>query len=99
MVITVTHRGYIKRVPLKTYKAQRRGGKGRKAMATREEDFVNQVFVANTKSSVLFFSTKGKVYQMKVFKLPEFAPDARGKPMIGIFPLQKDENITAVIDI
>ena len=99
MVITVTHRGYIKRVPLKTYKAQKRGGKGRKAMATREEDFVNQVFTANTKSSVLFFSSKGKVYQMKVFKLPEFAPNARGKPMIGIFPLTKDENITAVLPL
>ena len=99
MVITVTHRGYIKRVPLKTYRAQKRGGKGRKAMATRDEDFVNQVFVANTKSSVLFFSTKGKVYQMKVFKLPEFAPNARGKPMIGIFPLSKDENITAVLPL
>ena len=99
MVITVTHRGYIKRVPLKTYRAQKRGGKGRKAMATREEDFVNQVFIANTKSSVLFFSTKGKVYQMKVFKLPEFAPNARGKPMIGIFPLSKNENITAVLPL
>ena len=99
MVITVTHRGYIKRVPLKTYRAQKRGGKGRKAMATREEDFVNQVFIANTKSSVLFFSSKGKVYQMKVFKLPEFAPNARGKPMIGIFPLSKDENITAVLPL
>ena len=99
MVITVTQRGYIKRVPLKTYRAQRRGGKGRKAMATREEDFVNQVFVANTKSSVLFFSTKGKVYQMKVYKLPEFAPNARGKPMIGIFPLLKNENITAVLPL
>ena len=99
MVITVTHRGYIKRVPLKTYRAQRRGGKGRKAMAMREEDFVNQVFIGNTKSSVLFFSSKGKVYQMKVFKLPEFAPNARGKPMIGIFPLTKDENITAVLPL
>ena len=99
MVITVTHRGYIKRVPLKTYRAQRRGGKGRKAMAMREEDFVNQVFIGNTKSLVLFFSSKGKVYQMKVFKLPEFAPNARGKPMIGIFPLTKDENITAVLPL
>ena len=99
MVITVTHRGYIKRVPLKTYKAQRRGGKGRKAMAMREEDFVNQVFIGNTKSSVLFFSSKGKVYQKKVFKLPEFAPNARGKPMIGIFPLTKGENITAVLPL
>jgi len=99
MVITVTHRGYIKRVPLKTYRAQRRGGKGRKAMAMREEDFVNQVFIGNTKSSVLFFSSKGKVYQKKVFKLPEFAPNARGKPMIGIFPLTKDENITAVLPL
>ena len=99
MVITVTHRGYIKRVPVKTYRAQKRGGKGRKAMATREEDFVNQVFIANTKSSLLFFSTKGKVYQMKVFKLPEFAPNSRGKPMIGIFPLAKDENITAVLPL
>ena len=99
MVITVTHRGYIKRVPLKTYRAQRRGGKGRKAMAMREEDFVNQVFIGNTKSSVLFFSSKGKVYQKKVFKLPEFAPNARGKPMIGIFPLTKGENITAVLPL
>ena len=99
MVITVTHRGYIKRVPLNTYRAQKRGGKGRKAMATREEDFVNQVFVANTKSSLLFFSTKGKVYQMKVFKLPEFAPNARGKPMIGIFPLTKNETISAVLPL
>ena len=99
MVITVTHRGYIKRVPLKTYRAQRRGGKGRKAMAMREEDFVNQVFIGNTKSSVLFFSSRGKVYQMKVFKLPEFEPNARGKPMIGIFPLTKDENITAVLPL
>ena len=99
MVITVTHRGYIKRVPLKTYRAQRRGGKGRKAMAMREEDFVNQVFISNTKSSVLFFSSKGKVYQKKVFKLPEFAPNARGKPMIGIFPLTKGENITAVLPL
>ena len=99
MVITVTHRGYIKRVPLKTYRAQRRGGKGRKGMDTREEDFVNQVFIANTRSSLLFFSTKGKVYQMKVYKLPEFAPNARGKPMIGILPLLKDENITAVLPL
>ena len=99
MVITVTHRGYIKRVPLKTYRAQRRGGKGRKAMAMREEDFVNQVFIGNTKSSVLFFSSRGKVYQMKVFKLPEFEPNARGKPMIGIFPLTKGENITAVLPL
>ena len=99
MVITVTHRGYIKRVPLKTYRAQRRGGKGRKAMAMREEDFVNQVFIGNTKSSVLFFSSRGKVYQMKVFKLPEFAPNARGKPMVGIFPLTKNENITAVLPL
>ena len=99
MVITVTHRGYIKRVPLITYRAQKRGGKGRKAMATREEDFVNQVFVANTKSSLLFFSSKGKVYQMKVFKLPEFAPNARGKPMIGIFPLTKNETISAVLPL
>ena len=99
MVITVTHRGYIKRVPLKTYRSQRRGGKGRKAMATREEDFVNEVFIANARSSVLFFSTRGKVYQMKVFKLPEFAPNARGKPMIGIFPLEKNENITAVLPL
>ena len=99
MVITVTHRGYIKRVPVKTYRAQKRGGKGRKGMATRDEDFVNQVFIANTKSSVLFFSTKGKVYQKKVFKLPEFAPNARGKPMIGIFPLEKDENITTVLPL
>src|SRR5690606_14734685 len=90
MVVTVSHKGYIKRVPLGTYRAQRRGGKGRSGMATREEDFVSRVFVANTHTPVLFFSSLGMVYKMKVWRLPAAAPHARGKALINLLPLQKE---------
>src|SRR6185437_3102366 len=79
MVVTVSHSGYIKRVPLSTYRAQRRGGRGRAGMATREEDFVSQVFVASTHAPVLFFTTTGRVYKLKVYRLPMGTPQARGK--------------------
>jgi DNA gyrase subunit A len=99
MVITVSHAGYIKRVPVTTYRAQKRGGKGRSGMATREEDFVNEVFVANTHTPVLFFSSIGQVYQMKVYKLPLGNPQSRGKAMINLLPLSPGEVITTVMPL
>jgi DNA gyrase subunit A len=97
MVVTVTHGGYIKRVPLSTYKPQRRGGRGRAAMATRDEDFVSRVFSCDTHTPVLFFSSLGRVYRLKVYKLPIGAPQARGKAMVNLLPLQADETISAVM--
>ncbi len=94
MVVTVTHGGYIKRVPLSTYRAQRRGGKGRAGMTTREEDFVSQVFVCNTHTPVLFFSSRGMVYKLKVYRLPIGTPQARGKALVNLLPLQEGETIT-----
>ena len=99
MVVTVTHKGYIKRVPLSTYRAQRRGGKGRTGMATREEDFVTRLFVANTHAPVLFFSSKGQVYKLKVWRLPLATPQARGKPMINLLPLAEDETIHTIMPL
>src|SRR5260221_3323448 len=81
MVVTVSHGGYIKRVPLSTYRAQRRGGKGRAGMATRDEDFVRTLFVAKTHTAVPFFTTSGRAFQLKVWKLPESSPQSRGRPM------------------
>ena len=97
MVITVTHGGYIKRVPLSTYRAQRRGGKGRSGMSTREEDVVSNVFVASTHAPILFFSTRGMVYQLKAWRLPQGKPQARGKAMVNLLPLQDDEAISTVM--
>ena len=97
MVITATHGGYIKRVPLSTYRAQRRGGKGRAGMATREEDVVSNVFVASTHAPILFFSTRGIVYQLKAWRLPQATPQARGKAMVNLLPLQEDEAISTVM--
>lgn len=97
MVVTVSHAGYVKRVPLSTYRAQRRGGKGRSAMQTRDEDFVTRLFVASTHAPVLFFSSKGQVYKLKVWRLPLAAPQARGKALVNILPLTQDEHITSVV--
>ena len=94
MVVTVTHGGYIKRVPLSAYRAQRRGGKGRSGMATRDEDFVTKVFVCNTHTPVLFFSSRGMVYRLKVYRLPVGTPQARGKALVNLLPLRSDETIT-----
>jgi DNA gyrase subunit A len=99
MVVTVSHKGYIKRVPLSTYRAQRRGGKGRAGMATREEDFVSRIFIANTHTPVLFFSSRGMAYKMKVWRLPLAAPQARGKALINLLPLDKDETITTILPL
>jgi DNA gyrase subunit A len=97
MVITVSLNGYIKRVPLSTYRAQRRGGKGRSGMSTREEDVVNRLFVANTHTPILFFTSRGMVYQMKVYRLPLSTPQARGKAMVNLLPLEEGEWIQTVM--
>ena len=97
MVVTVSHAGYVKRVPLSTYRAQRRGGKGRAGMQTREEDFVSRLFVASTHDEVLFFSSRGRAYTLKVWKLPLAAPQSRGKAFVNLLPIQPDEAITSII--
>ncbi len=99
MVITVSHAGYIKRVPLSTYRAQRRGGKGRSGMQTRDEDFVTRLFVANTHTPILFFSSRGQAYKEKVWRLPLAAPNARGKALVNMLPLQPDERITTIMPL
>lgn len=97
MVVTVSLGGYIKRVPINTYRAQRRGGKGRSGMATREEDTVSEVFIANTHTQMLFFTTAGRVFGMKVYKLPLGTPQARGKAMVNLLPLEGGETISTIM--
>ncbi|MDC1086733.1 DNA gyrase subunit A [Alphaproteobacteria bacterium] len=97
MVVTVSHRGYIKRVSLSTYRAQRRGGKGRAGMKMRDEDTVTSLFVTNTHTPILFFTSSGMVYQLKCYKLPESAPQALGKPMINLLPINQDEKIHTIM--
>jgi DNA gyrase subunit A len=99
MVVLVSHGGYIKRAPLSTYRAQRRGGKGRGAMATREEDFVARLFVASTHQPVLFFSSTGQVYKEKVWRLPLAAPQARGKALVNLLPLEQGERINTIMPL
>jgi DNA gyrase subunit A len=97
MVVLVSHGGYIKRAPLSTYRAQRRGGKGRSGMATRDEDFVARLFVASTHQPVLFFSSTGQVYKEKVWRLPLAAPQARGKALVNLLPLEQGERINTIM--
>lgn len=99
MVVTVTNTGYIKRVPLSTYRAQRRGGKGRSGMNTHEEDYVTNLFVASTHTPVLFFSSAGQVYKMKVYRLPIGSPQSAGKALINLLPLKQDERITTIMQL
>ncbi len=99
MVVTVSHMGYVKRVPLSAYRAQRRGGKGRSGMQTRDEDFVSRLFVASTHTPVLYFSSHGRVYKEKVWRLPQAAPQARGKALINILPLAQGERVTSVMPL
>ncbi len=97
MVVTVSMGGYIKRVPTNTYRAQKRGGKGRSGMSTRDEDAVSEVFVANTHTQMLFFTTTGRVFGMKVYKLPLGSPQARGKAIINLLPLEEGETISTIM--
>jgi DNA gyrase subunit A len=99
MVVTVSHLGYVKRVPLAAYRAQRRGGKGRSGMQTRDEDFVARLFVASTHAPVLFFSSRGQVYKEKVWRLPLSAPQARGKALVNLLPLTEGERITTIMPL
>ncbi|MBV8237296.1 MAG: DNA gyrase subunit A, partial [Sphingomonas sp.] len=99
MVVTVTMQGYIKRTPLEAFRAQARGGKGRSGMATKDEDVVTELFVTSTHTPVLFFSTLGKVYRLKVWKLPEGGPATRGRPMINLLPLAEGETISTVLPL
>ncbi|OZA91392.1 MAG: DNA gyrase subunit A, partial [Erythrobacter sp. 34-65-8] len=100
MVVTVTHDGYIKRTPLSTFRAQHRGGKGRSGMATKDEDAVREMFVTSTHNPVLFFSTHGKVYRLKVWKLPEGGPTTRGRPIVNLLPaLDTGETIRTVLPL
>ena len=99
VVVTVSHKGYIKRVPLSTYRAQRRGGKGRSGMSTRDEDFVTKIFVGSTHTPVLFFSSRGMVYKMKVWRLPAATPQSVGKALINLLPLQQDERINTILPL
>jgi DNA gyrase subunit A len=99
MVVTVSHSGYIKRVPLDTYRIQKRGGKGRTGMSMKDEDFVSRVFVANTHTPMLFFSSTGIVYKLKVWRLPVSSPQGRGKAMVNILPLSQGEKITTIMPL
>jgi DNA gyrase subunit A len=98
-VVTVSHKGYIKRVPLAAYRAQRRGGKGRAGMSTRDEDFVTQLFVTSTHTPVLFFSSRGMCYRMKVWRLPAAAPQSPGKALVNLLPLEEGEVITSILPL
>ena len=99
MVVTVSNTGYIKRVALDTYRAQKRGGKGRNAMTTKDDDYVVQVFVANTHTPLLFFSSRGLCYKLKTYKLPEAAAAAKGRPLVNLLPLENGETITAILPV
>ena len=99
MVVTVTLGGYIKRTPLEAFRAQKRGGKGRSGMGTKDEDAVTELFVTSTHTPVLFFSTHGKVYRKKVWRLPEGAPQARGRPMVNLLPLAPGETVSTVLPL
>ncbi len=99
MVVTVTHGGYIKRTPLQAFRAQARGGKGRSSMATKDEDAVVEMFVTSTHNPVLFFTNAGRVYRLKVWKLPEGGPQTKGRPMVNLLPLGEDERVTNVLPL
>jgi len=98
-VITITHRGYIKRIPASAYSSQKRGGKGVKALTTRDEDFVEHLFIATTHSYLLFFTNKGKVYRKKVYELPEGSRQAKGTALVNVLYMDKGEHVTAVIPV
>ena len=99
MVVTLTNSGYVKRTTLSTYRAQKRGGKGRAAMSIKDEDFIRQVFVLNTHDPVLFFTNTGMVYELKVYKLPLGNPQAKGRPIINLLPLSEGEQVTTMMPL
>ncbi|CAQ83650.1 dna gyrase subunit a [Photorhabdus asymbiotica] len=99
VVVTLSHQGYVKYQPLSDYEAQRRGGKGKSAARIKEEDFIEKLLVANTHDTILCFSSRGRLYWMKVYQLPEASRSARGRPIINLLPLEQDERITAILPV
>ena len=99
VVVTLSHEGYVKYQPLSDYEAQRRGGRGKSATKMKEEDFIEQLLVANTHDTILCFSTRGKVYWLKVYNLPEASRAARGRPIVNLLPLDENERITAILPV
>src|SRR6202044_2145673 len=99
VAVTVTHAGYIKRTPLAEYRVQGRGGKGRAGMATRDEDFVTHIFAASTHAPLVFFSSTGMAYKLKVWRLPEAPIQGRGKAMVNLLPLQQGERVTTILPL
>jgi len=99
MVVTLSHEGYVKSQPLTSYTAQRRGGKGKTAANTKDDDFIDKLFIANTHDTVLCFSSKGKVYWLRVFNLPVASRISRGKPIVNLLPLEPDERINAILPV
>ncbi|MEK8049156.1 DNA gyrase subunit A [Ideonella sp. DXS22W] len=99
MVVTLSHTGYIKSQPLTEYRAQKRGGRGKQATATKEDDWIDQLFIANTHDWILCFSNRGRVYWLKVWEVPQGGRASRGKPIVNMFPLQPDEKITVVLPL
>ena len=99
MVVTLSHTGYIKSQPLSEYRAQKRGGRGKQATATKEDDWIDQLFIANTHDYILCFSNRGRVYWLKVWEVPRGSRNSRGKPMVNMFPLEKDEKINVVLPL
>jgi DNA gyrase subunit A len=97
MVVTLSHTGYFKSQPLEEYRAQKRGGRGKQATSTKDEDFIEKLFVANTHDTILCFSNRGRVYWLKVYEVPQGGRNSRGKPIINLFPLQEKEKITAIV--
>ncbi|EMC8778377.1 DNA topoisomerase (ATP-hydrolyzing) subunit A [Providencia rettgeri] len=99
VVVTLSHQGYVKYQPLSDYEAQRRGGKGKSAAKTKDEDFIERLLVANTHDTILCFSSRGRLYWMKVYQLPEASRGARGRPIVNLLPLEQDERITAILPV
>ena len=99
MVVTLSHGGYMKAQPVAEYRAQRRGGRGRQATATKEDDFIDHLFIANTHDFILCFSSRGRVYWLKVYNVPQGSRIARGKPIVNLVPLEEDEKITAILPV
>ncbi|EEG85905.1 DNA gyrase, A subunit [Proteus penneri ATCC 35198] len=99
VVVTLSHQGYVKYQPLTDYEAQRRGGKGKSAARIKEEDFIDRLLVANTHDTILCFSSRGRLYWMKVYQLPEASRGARGRPIINLLPLEQNERITAILPV
>src|SRR5690606_14161136 len=99
VVITITHSGYVKRLPVTTYRSQKRGGRGVMGMDTKDNDFVEHLFVSNTHHYLLFFTDKGKVYRLKAYEIPDLSRTARGTPIINLIQIEQGETVNAVIPV